>query len=186
MVQSPLQPTPSGLQAQQFNHPNQHHAIGGHAALHAFLTEHPDAYSDVVQTTLQKTRRTGTDLTLDSQARYPVHMNLAGCHVFRRTWFTTSPISEFEETEGKQLEKKRCSARGYQTFTKMCETFVWNLKDLVVTPEHFAQILVEDYNLCYLALTYHQTSDFKAHTVNYDGDEDEAGDTRHGGQQDLG
>ncbi|KAF8335613.1 hypothetical protein F5887DRAFT_891932 [Amanita rubescens] len=58
----------------------------------------------------------------------------------------------------------------------MCETFVWNLKDLVVTPEHFAQILVEDYNLCYLAPTYHQTSDFKAHTVNYDGDEDEAGD----------
>lgn len=46
-----------------------------------------------------------------------------------------------------------------------------------MTPEHFAQILIEDYNL---APTYHaiitksiqdQLSDFKAHTVNYDGDE---------------
>lgn len=52
--------------------------------------------------------------------------------------------------------------------------------DPVVTPEHFAQTLIEDYNL---APTYHaiitksiqdQLSDFKAHTVNYDGDE---GDT---------
>lgn len=51
--------------------------------------------------------------------------------------------------------------------------------DPVVTPEHFAQTLIEDYNL---APTYHaiitksiqdQLSDFKAHTVNYDGDEGE-------------
>jgi SWI/SNF-related matrix-associated actin-dependent regulator of chromatin subfamily B member 1 len=46
--------------------------------------------------------------------------------------------------------------------------------DPIVTPEHFAQTLIEDYNL---VPTYHATksiqdqlSDFKAHTVNYDGD----------------
>lgn len=37
-------------------------------------------------------------------------------------------------------------------------------------------MVVEDYNLGYLASTYHLLSDFKAHTVNYDGDEEDAGD----------
>ncbi|PFH53423.1 hypothetical protein AMATHDRAFT_1089 [Amanita thiersii Skay4041] len=60
---------------------------------------------------------------------------------------------------------------------KMRDTFIWNLNDPIVTPEHFAQTLVEDYNL---APSYHATitksiqdqlSDFKAHSVNYDVDE---------------
>ena len=51
------------------------------------------------------------------------------------------------------------------------------MADPVITPEHFAQTLIEDYNL---APSYHaiitksiqdQLSDYKAHTVNYDGDE---------------
>lgn len=63
---------------------------------------------------------------------------------------------------------------------KMRDTFVWNLNDPVITPEHFAQTLIEDYNL---ASSYHaiitksiqdQLSDYKAHTVNYDGDEGDA------------
>lgn len=48
--------------------------------------------------------------------------------------------------------------------------------DPVISPEHFAQTVVEDYNL---APTYHgvitksiqdQLSDFRAHSANYDGD----------------
>ncbi|KAM6501110.1 SNF5 / SMARCB1 / INI1 domain containing protein [Amanita muscaria] len=63
---------------------------------------------------------------------------------------------------------------------KMRDTFVWNLNDPIVTPEHFAQTLIEDYNL---APSYHaiitksiqdQLSDYKAHTVNYDGDDSDA------------
>ncbi|KAF8958931.1 hypothetical protein BDZ97DRAFT_1839880, partial [Flammula alnicola] len=59
---------------------------------------------------------------------------------------------------------------------KMRDTFVWNLNDAVVTPEAFAQSIVEDYNL---APSYHsvivksiqdQLSDFRAHSTNYDGD----------------
>lgn len=77
---------------------------------------------------------------------------------------------------------------------KMRDTFVWNLngtslglflfvssltmlhKDPVVTPENFAQSLVDDYSL---PSSYHavitksiqdQLSDFKAHSANYDGD----------------
>lgn len=77
----------------------------------------------------------------------------------------------------------------------MRDTFVWNLNgtylhtllssapltrthhaDPVISPEHFAQTVVEDYNL---ASTYHgvitkaiqdQLSDFRAHSANYDGD----------------
>ncbi|KAF8639180.1 hypothetical protein AX17_001667 [Amanita inopinata Kibby_2008] len=60
---------------------------------------------------------------------------------------------------------------------KMRDTFVWNLNDPLITPEHFAQTLVEDYNL---SSSYHtiitksiqdQLSDFKAHSVNYETDE---------------
>ncbi|KIJ63657.1 hypothetical protein HYDPIDRAFT_29449 [Hydnomerulius pinastri MD-312] len=55
---------------------------------------------------------------------------------------------------------------------KMRETFVWNLNDSVITPELFAQTLVEDYAL---APSYHgvitksiqeQLSDFKAHAAS--------------------
>ncbi|KAF8241040.1 SNF5-domain-containing protein [Tricholoma matsutake] len=59
---------------------------------------------------------------------------------------------------------------------KMRDTFVWNLNDPIVTPENFAQTVVEDYNL---SANYHavivksindQLSDFKAHSGLYDGD----------------
>ncbi|KIK95677.1 hypothetical protein PAXRUDRAFT_140130 [Paxillus rubicundulus Ve08.2h10] len=59
---------------------------------------------------------------------------------------------------------------------KMRETFVWNLNDPVITPEMFAQTLVEDYAL---ASSYHsvitksiqeQLSDFKAHIASVDAD----------------
>ncbi|KAF5384284.1 hypothetical protein D9615_003252 [Tricholomella constricta] len=59
---------------------------------------------------------------------------------------------------------------------KMRDTFVWNLNDPVVTPENFAQTVVEDYNL---SASYHavitkaiqdQLSDFKAHTGQNDGE----------------
>ncbi|KAF8180083.1 hypothetical protein BJ912DRAFT_635214 [Pholiota molesta] len=59
---------------------------------------------------------------------------------------------------------------------KMRDTFVWNLNDPVVTPELFAQTVVEDYNL---APSYHsvivksiqdQLTDFRMHSTNYDGD----------------
>ncbi|KAJ7481525.1 hypothetical protein FB451DRAFT_1443853 [Mycena latifolia] len=59
---------------------------------------------------------------------------------------------------------------------KMRDTFVWNLNDPVISPENFAQTVVEDYNL---APTYHavitktiqdQLSDYRAHSANYDGD----------------
>lgn len=57
---------------------------------------------------------------------------------------------------------------------KMRDTFLWNLNDPVITPEMFAQTLVEDYSLL---PTYHsvivksiqeQLSDFKAHMVDVD------------------
>ncbi|KAG9226723.1 hypothetical protein CCMSSC00406_0008423 [Pleurotus cornucopiae] len=60
---------------------------------------------------------------------------------------------------------------------KMRDTFVWNLNDPVVTPESFAQSVVDDYGL---GASYHsiivksiqeQLSDYKAHSSNYDGDE---------------
>ncbi|KAF9473240.1 SNF5-domain-containing protein [Pholiota conissans] len=59
---------------------------------------------------------------------------------------------------------------------KMRDTFVWNLNDPVVTPEIFAQSIVEDYSL---APSYHsiivksiqdQLGDFRMHSNNYDGD----------------
>lgn len=59
---------------------------------------------------------------------------------------------------------------------KMRDTFVWNLNDPVITPENFAQSVVEDYSL---SSSYHsvivksiqdQLSDFKAHSTNYDGE----------------
>ncbi|RDB23387.1 SWI/SNF chromatin-remodeling complex subunit snf5 [Hypsizygus marmoreus] len=61
---------------------------------------------------------------------------------------------------------------------KMRDTFIWNLNDPVVTPENFAQTVVEDYNL---SSNYHaiitksiqeQLSDFKAHSGLYDVDGD--------------
>ncbi|KIM36135.1 hypothetical protein M413DRAFT_320258 [Hebeloma cylindrosporum] len=57
---------------------------------------------------------------------------------------------------------------------KMRDTFVWNLNDPIVTPEAFAQSLIEDYAL---APSYHsliaksihdQLSDFRAHSGNFD------------------
>lgn len=62
---------------------------------------------------------------------------------------------------------------------KMRDTFVWNLNDPVVTPETFAQSIVDDYGL---APSFHsvivksiqeQLSDFKAHSFYYDQDSDE-------------
>ncbi|TFK75652.1 hypothetical protein BDN72DRAFT_733337, partial [Pluteus cervinus] len=56
----------------------------------------------------------------------------------------------------------------------MRETFVWNLNDPVITPELFAQTLVEDYNLTnnyYGIITksiQDQLSDYKTHHINYD------------------
>ncbi|KDQ50935.1 hypothetical protein JAAARDRAFT_199488 [Jaapia argillacea MUCL 33604] len=63
---------------------------------------------------------------------------------------------------------------------KMRDTFVWNLNDPIVTPEIFAQSVVDDYNL---AQSYHaiitksiqeQLSDYKAHSTLLGGDEDQA------------
>ncbi|KAL4072221.1 hypothetical protein J3A83DRAFT_4092750 [Scleroderma citrinum] len=57
---------------------------------------------------------------------------------------------------------------------KMRDTFLWNLNDPVITPEMFAQTLVEDYSL---SPSYHsvivksiqeQLSDFKAHMIDMD------------------
>ncbi|KAJ7794315.1 hypothetical protein B0H14DRAFT_2923586 [Mycena olivaceomarginata] len=46
---------------------------------------------------------------------------------------------------------------------KVRDTFVWNMNACVVSPEHFAQTVVEDYNLApFSAIT--------AHSPNYDGD----------------
>ncbi|KAF9444193.1 SNF5-domain-containing protein [Macrolepiota fuliginosa MF-IS2] len=59
---------------------------------------------------------------------------------------------------------------------KMRDTFVWNLNDPIVTPESFAQSIIDDYGL---APNYHsvivksiqeQLSDFRAHSLNYDQD----------------
>ncbi|KAJ3993385.1 hypothetical protein F5050DRAFT_723799 [Lentinula boryana] len=59
---------------------------------------------------------------------------------------------------------------------KYRDTFVWNLSDPIVTPEIFAQSVVEDYQL---APSYHpiivkniqeQLSDYKAHSALYDGE----------------
>ncbi|KAF8178617.1 hypothetical protein K438DRAFT_1604964 [Mycena galopus ATCC 62051] len=59
---------------------------------------------------------------------------------------------------------------------KVRDTFVWNMNACVVSPEHFAQTVVEDYNL---SSVYHpvivkaiqdQLSDYRAHSPNYDGD----------------
>ncbi|KAF9254434.1 SNF5-domain-containing protein [Marasmius fiardii PR-910] len=61
---------------------------------------------------------------------------------------------------------------------KMRDTFVWNLNDPVVSPESFAQSLVEDYGL---TSSYHsqivkqiqdQLSDYKAHSAKYTEDGD--------------
>ncbi|TFK19245.1 SNF5-domain-containing protein [Coprinopsis marcescibilis] len=58
---------------------------------------------------------------------------------------------------------------------RMRDTFIWNMNDPVVTPEHFAQSLVEDYNL---PLSYHgviaksihdQIADFRSHSFQFDG-----------------
>lgn len=59
---------------------------------------------------------------------------------------------------------------------RMRDTFIWNLNDPVVTPEHFAQTVVEDYNLSsnyhsIIAKAIHdQLNDFKTHSNNYDGE----------------
>lgn len=59
---------------------------------------------------------------------------------------------------------------------KMRETFVWNLNDPVITPEHFAQTLIEDYALpqsyqgVITRAIQEQLSDFKAHIASMDGD----------------
>ncbi|KAG1793304.1 uncharacterized protein HD556DRAFT_1203398, partial [Suillus plorans] len=51
----------------------------------------------------------------------------------------------------------------------MCETFVWNLNDSVVTPEHLAQTLIKDYVLpqnhqvVIMRVIQEQLSDFKVH-----------------------
>ncbi|GJE86317.1 hypothetical protein PsYK624_023970 [Phanerochaete sordida] len=56
---------------------------------------------------------------------------------------------------------------------KMRDTFIWNLNDPIITPEIFAQSIVDDYSL---APNYHsvitktiqdQLSDFKAHTATF-------------------
>ncbi|KAG1819278.1 uncharacterized protein BJ212DRAFT_1218784, partial [Suillus subaureus] len=58
----------------------------------------------------------------------------------------------------------------------MRETFVWNLNDPVITPEHFAQTLIEDYALPHsyqgviTRAIQEQLSDFKAHIASVDGD----------------
>ncbi|KAJ4489990.1 hypothetical protein J3R30DRAFT_3653479 [Lentinula aciculospora] len=59
---------------------------------------------------------------------------------------------------------------------KYRDTFVWNLNDPIITPEFFAQSVVEDYQL---APSYHsiivkniqeQLGDYKAHSALYDGE----------------
>ncbi|KAJ7782721.1 hypothetical protein B0H16DRAFT_1709569 [Mycena metata] len=59
---------------------------------------------------------------------------------------------------------------------KIRDTFVWDMNACVVSPEHFAQTVVEDYNL---APIYHgvivksiqdQLSDYRAHSAHYEGD----------------
>ncbi|KXN82368.1 SWI/SNF chromatin-remodeling complex subunit SNF5 [Leucoagaricus sp. SymC.cos] len=62
---------------------------------------------------------------------------------------------------------------------KMRDTFVWNLNDPVVTPETFAQSIVDDYGLAPNFLNVivkqiqEQLNDFKAHSFNYDQDSGE-------------
>ncbi|KAF5352064.1 hypothetical protein D9758_009401 [Tetrapyrgos nigripes] len=65
---------------------------------------------------------------------------------------------------------------------RMRDTFVWNLNDPIVTPEHFAQSLCEDYNL---GQNYHslivrsiqdQLNDYKSHSPHYDAEGSEFSD----------
>ncbi|KAG1859989.1 hypothetical protein C8R48DRAFT_605512 [Suillus tomentosus] len=74
---------------------------------------------------------------------------------------------------------------------KMRETFVWNLNDPVITPEHFAQTLVEDYAL---PQSYHgvitraiqeQLSDFKAHIARADEEDGTDADMRETDADDI-
>ncbi|TBU24697.1 hypothetical protein BD311DRAFT_671180 [Dichomitus squalens] len=72
---------------------------------------------------------------------------------------------------------------------KMRDTFVWNLNDPIITPEVFAQSVVDDYQL---TPSYHaiitksiqeQLSDYKAHSATFGEDGamiDEAEDIMHG------
>jgi SWI/SNF-related matrix-associated actin-dependent regulator of chromatin subfamily B protein 1 len=79
---------------------------------------------------------------------------------------------------------------------KMRDTFVWNLNDPVVQPEHFAQSLIEDYQL---PISYRSTitksiedqlADYKTHSLLYDTDTgepvnpNEVGPQLHGSLED--
>ncbi|TFY50844.1 hypothetical protein EVG20_g11296, partial [Dentipellis fragilis] len=77
---------------------------------------------------------------------------------------------------------------------KMRDTFVWNLNDPIITPEVFAQSIVDDYSL---ASAYHsvivksiqdQLSDFRAHTATdgTDADNEDEGIVMKGGLDEDG
>ncbi|KAJ6495780.1 hypothetical protein C8R47DRAFT_974018 [Mycena vitilis] len=59
---------------------------------------------------------------------------------------------------------------------KIRDTFVWNMNASVVSPDHFAQTVIEDYNLSpshhgvIVKAIQDQLSDYRAHSANYDGD----------------
>ncbi|KAJ7039043.1 SNF5-domain-containing protein [Mycena alexandri] len=59
---------------------------------------------------------------------------------------------------------------------KIRDTFVWDMNACVVSPEHFAQTVVEDYNLAPLYLgvivksIQDQLSDYRANSAHYEGD----------------
>ncbi|KAJ2914946.1 hypothetical protein MD484_g5439, partial [Candolleomyces efflorescens] len=72
---------------------------------------------------------------------------------------------------------------------RMRDTFVWNLSDPLVTPDAFAQSVVEDYTL---PATYHsyivksiqdQLSDYKAHSWAFEGAEGGLIDLTHNGTE---
>ncbi|KAJ7209739.1 hypothetical protein GGX14DRAFT_631874, partial [Mycena pura] len=78
---------------------------------------------------------------------------------------------------------------------KVRDTFVWNMNACVVSPDNFAQTVVEDYNLPSM---YHavivksiqdQLTDYRAHSAKYDGDgwellNDKDEDIMHAGKLD--
>ncbi|KAJ7099593.1 hypothetical protein B0H15DRAFT_771273 [Mycena belliarum] len=59
---------------------------------------------------------------------------------------------------------------------KIRDTFVWDMNACVVSPDHFAQTVVEDYNLSpshhgvIVKAIQDQLSDYRAHSAHYDGD----------------
>ncbi|KAI0037103.1 hypothetical protein K488DRAFT_37318, partial [Vararia minispora EC-137] len=83
-----------------------------------------------------------------------------------------------KKVDGKELERQEVLVPVRLEFDvdhhKMRDTFVWNLNDPFVTPEAFAQTVVDDYQLSvnYVAViakqVQEQLSDYQAHTLEED------------------